>query len=46
MRYPIDVDEFENNLFSYHRYINNIHISVSTMNILDLDNFRNYILED
>ena len=42
MRYPIDVDEFENNLFSYHRYINNIQISVSTMNILDLDKIYEY----
>ena len=42
MRYPIDVDEFENNLFSYHRYIQNIQISVSTMNILDLDKIYDY----
>ena len=42
MRYPIDVDEFENNLFSYHRYIHNIQISVSTMNVLDLDKIYDY----
>jgi len=42
MRYPIDIDEFENNLFSYHRYINNIQISVSTMNVLDLDEIYEY----
>ena len=42
MRYPIDVDDFENNLFSYHRYIQNIQISVSTMNVLDLDKIYDY----
>ena len=42
MRYPIDVNEFENNLFSYHRYIHNIQISVSTMNVLDLDKIYDY----
>jgi len=42
MRYPIDVDEFENNLFTYHRYIHNIQISVSTMNVLDLDEIYDY----
>ena len=42
MRYPIDVDNFENNLFTYNRYINNIQISVSTLNVLDLDNIYDY----
>ena len=46
MRYPIDVDEFENNLFSYHRYIQNIQISVSTMNILDLDKIYDYYIKN
>ena len=42
MRYPIDVDEFENNLMSYHKYVNNIQISVSTLNVLDLDKIYEY----
>ena len=42
VRYPIDVDSFENNLFTYNRYINNIQICVSTLNVLDLDKIYDY----
>ena len=41
-RYPIDVEEFENNLLTYNKYINQIQITVSLLNVLDLDNIYNY----
>ncbi len=41
-RYPIDVDEFENNLMSYNKYIHRIQISVSLLNVFDLDEIYEY----
>jgi organic radical activating enzyme len=41
-RYPIDVDEFENNLMTYNKHIHRIQCSVSLLNVFDLDHIYKY----
>ena len=41
-RHPIDVDTFENNLMSYNRFVHRIQISVSLLNIFDLNEIYKY----
>ena len=41
IRYPIDVDEFENNLFTYRRNTK-IYPTVSVLNVEDLDDIEEY----
>tara|TARA_B100000780_G_scaffold166059_1_gene116182 strand:+ start:5884 stop:7077 length:1194 start_codon:yes stop_codon:yes gene_type:complete len=41
-RHPIDVDEFENNLMSYNKHIHRIQVSVSLLNVFDLDHIYKY----
>ncbi len=41
-RYPIDVDEFENNLITYNKHIHKIQCSVSLLNVFDLNEICKY----
>jgi len=41
-RYPIDVNEFENNLMTYNKHIHRIQCSVSLLNVFDLDHIYKY----
>ena len=42
IRYPIDVHKFEKNLYTMKEYISNINVTVSMLNILDLDEIEMY----
>ena len=42
IRYPIDVYDFEKNLYTMKRYISNINVTVSLLNVLDLDEIEKY----
>ena len=42
MRYPIDVEEFENNLFEVHDHVSQIACTVQLLNILEIDEIREY----
>ena len=42
IRYPIDVNLFENNLEKYKSNINRINLTVQILNIFDLDIIKNY----
>lgn len=42
MRYPIDVDKFENNLMSLNKYIKNLSCTVQILNIFDLVEIKEY----
>ncbi len=41
-RYPINVDTFENNLMSYNKYVHRIQVSVSLLNIFNLNEIYKY----
>lgn len=45
IRYPIDVDEFENNIFQYRKY-SKISPTISVLNVNELDNINKYYLEN
>ena len=45
IRYPIDVEQFENNLLHYHRYIDKLTLTVQLLNVFDLDQIKKYYRE-
>jgi len=42
IRYPIDVDEFENNLMEYKQYIESMHTCVGILNVQDIPEIVRY----
>ena len=42
IRYPINVREFEENLYTMKDYISNLNVTVSILNVLDLDEIEKY----
>ena len=45
IRYPINVDEFENNLLHFHKHIDNLTLTVQLLNVFDLDKIKAYYKE-
>ncbi len=42
MRYPLDIEEFENNLLIVYKYIESINCTVQLLNIMDLEEIEDY----
>ncbi len=42
IRHPIDVEQFENNLMHYHRYIMKLTLTVQLLNVFELKEIKNY----
>lgn len=46
IRYPIDVESFENNLMVAHKYINKLSCTVFILNVADIIEIKNYYREN
>ncbi len=42
IRYPIDVNQFENNLMEYHKYIESMHMCIGLLNVHDVPQIVDY----